>query len=246
MTTDSIPRRQWYRVVDRENQGWHPVGTVEGPPLYAADYGFKRGLPNRSLDDVERIRGPIRPVLPITAEDSALIVETFDRIRRKSITTLAAAIEQVYYDVRESAGGLAAPGSFDYAVRTLLAGREGSWESELLKEVMYFGNSLNLAKSTRGAESIEARRAAGPSRRVDVDGRRVLADMLTRWVSDPNRYTELAETLAGEVSEYCDEHGGWSAVADQWLQPGGLAVEDFRPCYRLFYSKSAHYNPDVA
>lgn len=29
-------------------------------------------------------------------------------------------------------------------------------------------------------------------------------------------------------------------IADQWLQPGGLAQADFSTCYRLFYAHSEH------
>ena len=44
-------------------------------------------------------------------------------------------------------------------------------------------------------------------------------------MTDPTRFTEVAETLAWMVSSYAEEHGGWKAIADQWLQPGGLDKE---------------------
>jgi hypothetical protein len=50
------------------------------------------------------------------------------------------------------------------------------------------------------------------------------------------------------VSRYCDATGGsegWATVADQWLQPGGMAQHDFSVCYRLLYSLSEHFNPTV-
>ena len=62
--------------------------------------------------------------------------------------------------------------------------------------------------------------------------------MITRWVTDPNRYTEVAESLAFEISSYCDNTAGpdgWRHVADQWFQPA-MAERDFRNCYRLLYS----------
>ena len=41
-----------YRAVDRENQGWHPSRGADGGTAYAADYGFERDLPDRSLDEL--------------------------------------------------------------------------------------------------------------------------------------------------------------------------------------------------
>lgn len=74
-------------------------------------------------------------------------------------------------------------------------------------------------------------------------------DLFRRWVTDPACYTEVAETLAAVVCGYCgDTHGsdGWAAVADQWLQPGGLARAGFSLCYRLFYSLTAHFDAAVS
>jgi len=73
-----------------------------------------------------------------------------------------------------------------------------------------------------------------------------MAAIITRWVTAPDRYTEVAETLASIVSGYADQHGpgGWRAIADQWLQSPTFGGSGFRACYRLFYSRSEHYSPD--
>ena len=114
---------------------------------------------------------------------------------------------------------------------------------------MFFGNELNLAKPKKGAElDVEGRRRAGPSNRVDIAARDTLAAVFRRWVTDPLRDTEVAETRAAVVSEHCDATAGadgWTAVADQWLQPGGLARDDFSICYRLLYSLSQHFDTDL-
>lgn len=236
-----------YRAVDRDNQGWHPTRGADGEVVYAADYGFQRDLADRSLEQLAETRGPLRPVLPITEDDVAALRELFAVAGRKTVTTVAAALETVFYHLREEKGGLDnAHGSYEYARRTLMAGREGSWESELLHEVVLFGNGLNLATAKQAGcheWNVEARRAAGPARRVHGDVRAALAAMFGRWVTDPDRYTEVAETLAYVVSSYADQQaGGWAGVADQWLMPGGLAKDDFSMCYRLFYSLSEHFN----
>jgi hypothetical protein len=81
----------------------------------------------------------------------------FDAAGQKTIATLAAALERVFHQIRESHGGLqSASGSYEYAKRTLQAGREGSWESVVLIDVVLFGNSLNLAKAARGRQDVDA------------------------------------------------------------------------------------------
>ncbi|HEY3514595.1 MAG TPA: hypothetical protein VGL36_35775 [Kribbella sp.] len=238
-----------YRVVDGDNQGWLGGDDPETGSRYSADYGWERDLPDRTYPELVASRGPLRPVLPITRADSEQLRELFAAAGRRAVTTLAAALEQVVHTLRAGRRGTAGTvggADWEYARRTLTAGREGSWESVALIQVVLFGNSLNLAKPSRAtglSNNGDDLRAAGPSKRVDPDVRAALAEMLTGWVTGPARYTEVAETLAAEVSRYCDDTAGpdgWRAVADQWLQPGGRAVTDFRRCYHLLYSQSEH------
>jgi hypothetical protein len=235
-----------YRVVDRENQGWHSTSRSEGGErIYAADYGFKRDLPDRPYLELARTRGPLRLVEPVTAVDVMTLHALFAQAGRKAIATLASALEAVFHRLREQHGGLAnAHESYEFACRTIKAGREGSWESELLIDVVMFGNSLNLAPAKGGASwDVAARRAGGPSSRVHATVQARMAMMFLQWVTGPDRYTEVAETLAAIVSRYCDDQeAGWKAVADQWLQPSALAKDDFRACYRLLYSLSEHFD----
>lgn len=244
-------QQQVYRVVDGHNQGWHPMG---GDHRYHADYGHRSGLEPLTLDQITDQRGGWRPVELITDEDADELRRLFAAAGRKTIATLASAVEEVFYRLRESQGGLGAAGSYDYAKRTLTAGRGGSWESELLGgDVVWFGNDLNLAKPSRddppGLEAaVNARRARGPSRRVDRQVRDRLVEIVTRWVTGPGRYTEVAETLAEVVSRYADGMygaAGWARIADQWMQPGTPGHTAAGPLYRLFYSQSAHYDPEA-
>lgn len=237
-----------YRVVDRANQGWHGGPDEESGSRYTADWGAQRGLEDRTYEELLASRGPLRPVLPLTGDDRAELELLLRAAGRKAIGTLAAALEQVFYELRTECEGLRlGRDAYGFAKRTLKAGREGSWESEVLIDVVLLGNSLNLAKAKPGdaLADVAARRAAGPSRRVDPRVRAALAGIIKRWVTAPDRYTEVAETLASAVSRYCDAHGGargWQLAADQWLQPGSLAQDDFAACYRLFYSQSEHFD----
>jgi hypothetical protein len=65
---------------------------------------------------------------------------------------------------------------------------------------------------------------------------------------NPDRYTDVAETLADIVSGYADHHesNGWRVIADQWLQSTTFGGAGFRACYRLLYSQSEHYDPFLA
>jgi hypothetical protein len=234
-----------YRVVDADNQGWYLTHDA-GPgrrEIYSAGYR-RQDLPARSGDELAATRGPLRPVLPITDEDEQRMRELFAEAGRKAVATLAAALDTVFEQLRDSRGGLGHAGdSYAYAMRTMKAGREGSWEAEALDNVIYFGNELNLTpasgKRGRGFRDAATLRAAGPSKRVNMAVHHELTAMLTRWVTGPDRYTEVAETLAAVVSSYADDApAGWYDVADQWLQPGGLARDSFVNCYRLLYSRS--------
>jgi hypothetical protein len=45
-----------------------------------------------------------------------------------------------------------------------------------------------------------------------------LVRVVDGWVSAADRYTEVAANLASEFSMVADEAGGWTAVADRYLQ----------------------------
>jgi hypothetical protein len=82
-------------------------------------------------------------------------------------------------------------------------------------------------------------------RRIDAGARSALTAIFAWWATGPNEYTELAETLAGIVSGYADRaHGpdGWQRIADQWLQPGGMAKFDFHAAYGWLYSRSQYFD----
>ncbi|TDW95379.1 hypothetical protein EV137_2715 [Kribbella pratensis] len=214
---------------------------------YTADYGWKRDLPDRTYPELIASRGPLRPVLPITDPDAAQLRELFTAAGRRTVTTLAAALEHVFHELRVSKEGATGATGWDYAKLTITAGREGSWESEALIQ-RALRQRPEPRQTNRSPQARTPRRHRRPPRRRAIETgrprrtRRARRDV-TRWVTGPDRYTEVAETLAWQVSRYCDETAGpegWRAVADQWLQPGGMAVTDFHNCYRLFYSLSEH------
>jgi hypothetical protein len=90
---------------------------------------------------------------------------------------------------------------------------------------MWFGRELNEAQGERPGPEPDHTEPA-PSKRVNTALRDQLTEILLRWVTAPDRYTEVAATPAFHVASYCDTSAGadgWRTVADQWLQPGALA-----------------------
>jgi hypothetical protein len=203
----------------------------------------------RPLAEIERHFGPCRPVCVVTQADEDELRAAFGLAGRKLITSLASAIELVHHEACGQFPEDSAPwNAVYYARRTLIAGRPGSWESVALLDIVPFGNELNLYPR-KDELPPDARRQTGPNpKRVHVDARDQIAAVLRRWTGAPDRYTEVAETLAWEVSHYADEThgaGGWAKIADQWLQPNSMAAVNFRNCYRLFYSQSEHFDTEA-
>lgn len=229
------------RVVDQGNHGWFLTADAQGRSVYVE---MQEGAA-LAYSDLIATHGPVRPVEPVARADADALRELLTRAGRKAVTTLAAALELVHYRLRESHGGLARwAESSAYARTTLTAGRPGSWESELIHEVVLFGNSLNLADKPAG--DVAQKRANGPHRRVDAGVRDEIAVILERWVTDPAEYTEVAENLASLVAGVADEQygaDGWKRIADQWLDPdAALHNAETEVLYRLFYSRSEHYS----
>lgn len=228
-------------ATEKSERYGHPV------PKFDLD---RQSITPRPLEEIERHFGPSRPVKPMTQADDEDLREAFDLAGRKLITSVVSALEQVWHEARERFGSWRTDpsGTGNYAQRTLTAGRPGSWEAECVMPLVWFGNELNLHPYKRSLP-VETMRATGPSpRRVHVQARDQIAAVLRRWTNSPDRYTEVPETLAGFISSYADDkHGaeGWRRIADQWLQPGGMAQENFTHCYRLLYSTSEHFDVDL-
>ncbi|MGW3389515.1 hypothetical protein [Streptomyces cinereoruber] len=78
----------------------------------------------------------------------------------------------------------------------------GPWESEVM---------------VRLAWDISAELAEKP-KRCDETAVEEVVRVVTGWVTGPDRYVEVAATLAGEFSAVADRADDWEAVADRYLQ----------------------------
>ncbi|MGM0723977.1 MAG: hypothetical protein ACQEXM_26150 [Actinomycetota bacterium] len=213
------------RVVDAEHRGWMLTndGGLGGPLGYrdASDYQAQRLLTPGELAEQ---CGPLRPVVPPTEADVAELRRAWTAAGRKAAYTTAVAVQIAFGRLRDGHGGLAAPHSYEVTRRQLVAGRPGSWEAVRLFELQLWANKNKVS-------------------RYDAAAADTIATVLQRWVSSPDRYTEVAETLTGLFATFADEQGGWPAVADQWLQQGALDHEGVLLTYSLLYSTGAEFDP---
>lgn len=222
MTSSDLPSR----VVDAEHRGWMlMLGAAGGPPEYmdASDYVAQRSV---APDELAEQHGPLRPVRPPTETDVAELRAAIALAGRKAIYSLAVAIYEARRELEQRRNDLPWPEPMYLAKRQLLAGRPGSWEADRLYNLALWPYPDKV-------------------RRIHAEARERMTAVLLRWVSDPEQYTEVAETLAEIVSEHADERGGWAAVADQWLQPGALDREGMYLTYGLLYSLGDQFDPSA-
>lgn len=190
-----------YRFVDVLNRGWHIASGRDEPVRYAIDFGGLRpGRPEDLLtrEELEAAHGPLRPVAAPDPSDVLMLKSAFAQAGPKAAASLLVALYRVA--VKFSRGST--PGGQEGG--SLIAGREGSWESDLMMRLAW-----NL-----GGDLDEK-----PGRYSEDCVRQVLF-ILGGWTASPKRYVEVAENLASIFGRIVDDQGGWAAVADRYLQPG--------------------------
>ncbi|MFF2088634.1 hypothetical protein ACFVVM_33025 [Nocardia sp. NPDC058176] len=236
-----------YRIVDARNVGWIVQGGTDQYRSFDPSVAGEPEMSTATLAEITAAHGPVRPVVVRPTDDSDALRAAFDGAGRKTITSIASAVEVVHFEARNRFGPWDSDVSATaaYAERTLIAGRPGSWESARLSDLWLFGSELNLWRRDNRA-SLAEMRASGPNpKRVDVVARDRIAEVLRRWTGDPECYVEVAENLSGIVSGYADDRygdQGWKHIADQWLQPDArLPSAAAESLYRLLYSKSAYF-----
>ncbi|MFJ4342614.1 hypothetical protein [Streptomyces sp. NPDC088915] len=191
------PEELPYRVVDRENRGWHTVGEDQ----YMVDYGGLR--PGRPGDPVtfgvlKAEHGPLRRVVAPDPGDVLMLKGALiDAGKKAAASTLVALYRVAAVYAHDSSPGTNDAGS-------LIAGREGSWESGLM---------MNLAW-TIGGDLHEK------PKRYDEKHVGQIINVLEQWTRHPTRYVEVAENLADIFGQVVDAQGGWAEVADRYFQPG--------------------------
>ena len=228
----SAPNALPSRLVTADHTGWWLVGGLNGDAGYVSSALYVSGGDPLSLDQLNEQHGPLRPVEPITDADRNWLEQLIEQAGRKAVYSLAVAVYRTINWLRDDAGGFDIhDGDLNHrthetAMRQIRAGRPGSWEAQQITDVAFWAGH---GKPSRIHEAACASMAA----------------VLYGWCTNPDRFTEVAENLAAVVSGYADEHGGWKAVADQWLQPGALDQEGVRLTYGLFGSLMRDFDPSA-
>lgn len=187
-------------MVDAQNQGWR-LATTTG--RYAADFGVPRGLRAAvSYSELAATRGPIRPVVPAPDADRDALLRAFRAAGPRAALTLLVALQQVF---RDAAAGT----EYDSARRTLIAGSEESWEAAHL--TMLLGRTA-------------------PPGSIHLPSVGTIVNVLCPWVTRPDVYVEVAQTLSAVFAAFLDEDldgrpRGWGGAADASLQPGAPGFE---------------------
>jgi hypothetical protein len=208
------------QFVDAEFYGWWSVGD-EGYVSYR-DIDAEASTYEAAVAE----HGPVRPVVPAPKEDLVALRLALISAGRQAVTTLVAALGRTW-EARMSVPKPGVDHDWDLPMRALTAGRPGAAVAAELQEATGFGREL-LYRSPK---------------RVDQAALETITEILWRWTDGPE-YVELAGTLGGALARLADELGpeGWITFADQWLQPGSMAHDDFVLCYRWLYAASEHFD----
>ncbi|MFE6127794.1 hypothetical protein ACFQ6Q_05905 [Streptomyces sp. NPDC056437] len=188
------------RLVDVTWQGWHRIKA----DTYRADFGSARNLPDLPIERLDDMRGPLRPVVQVREEDAEAVRTALRRAGRKAAASLLVAVHRLAEQYEQAA--LAGRDPF---ASKLYAGHEGSWPAQCL-EFLAGEVGGDLAQRPR-----RCHRAAVAE----------LGRIIHSWVTGAHDYVEVPATLAALFTEVAEQRGGWSGMADQWLQPEGTVVQ---------------------
>lgn len=194
-----------YRVVDRNQRGWL---TCNPQP---STYPELDGPAPETYAQLAADRGPLRPVLAMTRVDCDRLHRALAEAEITAAATLISALGVLADECRERDGHTG----------RLVAGRPGSWESELLPRL---GGHF-------------ARRISAD--RVDTQALAVVTEVVRGWIFRDDRYTEVAESLAEMFGMVVDGRGGWERVADRRIRTG----PDAEQVRNYLTSGSGWYHP---
>lgn len=195
----------------------------QGRGRYLADYARQRGLPELPHGRLLATRGPLRPVQRITDDGQQATRAALRMAGPLAVTTLVVALADVATRLATGPGG----------PRVLMAGQETAWESQMLAPVVSWGYHLDPA------------RVHGPAAGV-------LTTQLVSWVTDPHRYTEVAQTLTEQLAHVVDTPpaasaaAAWARVADAALQPGGADAVRGQALYLFLMAYCDTYSAEFA
>ncbi|MDQ1041566.1 hypothetical protein QFZ75_008068 [Streptomyces sp. V3I8] len=198
MTTPEIKRSG--RFADREGEGWLNNGLNGAYATYP-----RRDLPEyATIEALDAARGPLRPVGPMSTEDSNQLALALFQAGRKGVATLLVALNRTAQMLTADGGSTA----------VFTSGRPGSWEAVDLSQALHLGEDIDDS-------------------RVDPEALDTALALILKWITGPVQ-PELADGLAGilgDAAKQAEHQGGWDAITDDELL-GNELIEHWTSAYR--------------
>ncbi|MFD8725309.1 hypothetical protein ACFV2H_47070 [Streptomyces sp. NPDC059629] len=186
-----------FRLVDAHDRGWFAVGTA----LYLCAEAEQRRVEPTSVDELERERGPVRPVVPAPDSDLNRLQDAFTDAGPKAVASLLVAL---YRLARQHAEAEAERSGRMQSGR-LYAGGEDSWETVAMRSLLW-GLGVDLADKPR---------------RLDEAMIETVHDVVDGWVApDSDVYVEVANNITEAFQAAARKAGGWQGLADAHFQIG--------------------------
>ncbi len=185
-----------FRLVDAHDRGWFAVG----PALYLCAEAEQRGVEPTSLEELERERGPVRPVVPASDTDLDRLQTAFTDAGPKAVASLLVALFRLAREHAEA--------EYERSGRMqsgrLYAGGEDNWETVAMRSLVW-GLGVDLAEKPR---------------RLDESLIAAVREVVDGWVAPGSVYVEVANNITEAFQAAAQAAGGWRALADEHFQVG--------------------------
>ena len=186
-----------FRLVDAHDRGWFAVGTA----IYLCASAELRGAEPTSIEDLDRERGPVRPVVPTSDRDLDRLTAAFTDAGPKAVTSLLVALYRLARQHAEAEHERSERMQSD----RLYAGGEDTWETVAMRSLVW-GLGVDLADKPQ---------------RLDQAMIDTVRDVIDRWAAPGSDvYTEVANNITTAFQAAAKTAGGWPALADKHFQAG--------------------------
>jgi hypothetical protein len=186
-----------FRLVDAHDRGWFAVGTA----IYLCANAEQRGAEPTSLEELDRERGPVRPVVPASDHDLDRLQAAFTDAGSKAVASLLVALYRLarqHAEAESERSGRMQSGR-------LYAGGEDTWETVAMRSLVW-GSGVDLADKPQ---------------RLDEAMIDTVREVVDRWVApDSDVYIEVANNITAAFQAAAKTAGGWPGLADRHFQLG--------------------------
>ncbi|WP_043686634.1 hypothetical protein [Streptomyces xylophagus] len=186
-----------FRLVDAHDRGWFAVGTA----IYLCANAEERGVEATSLEELDRERGPLRPVVPASDHDLVRLQSAFTDASPTAVASLLVALHRLARQHAEEEHGR----SGRMQSGRLYAGGEDNWETVAMRSLVW-GLGVDLADKPQ---------------RLDQAMIDAVRDVVDQWVAPGSGvYIEVANNITEAFQAAAKTAGGWPGLADKHFQLG--------------------------